>query len=225
MGGMGQDDKPSDVRYLGPWACEHANEVRATGCPCGPDCYCRRHACQAASVPCTCTICPGPAGVFCTLPAGHEGLCRFPEVSLDQLGSAGGPLMLNAVEKMRKFLTCAEEIIVFAVARLDVLTYPKWPYQALRELGEEYRKTTGDDPEAQRRRELGVIWLDFAKEAESWEQSRADGTHKIRLQQENLMKPAVSLLRHAITEHPSVPKRNTRSKAKKASKLKGKPKK
>lgn len=115
------------------------------------------------------------------------------------LSPPGEPIFETVLELERR-LDDARAVIVFAVANLDVLTYPKWPFQELRRLGQHLLATPGDSPEAENTRTLGGIWIEFAAEAESWEQSRAEGTHKARLQAENLMRAPTALLQQVVTE-------------------------
>lgn len=149
------------------------------------------------------------SGKACELSPGHEGPCSYARVQQPPSPAAA---RRAGVFELEFLLDCAERIIVFAVARLDVLTFPGWPYEDLRKIALHYKGLRGDqgvdpqtgsttfDPETQRKRELGQIWLDFVAEAESWEESRRLGTHKQRLQQENLMRAPAALLKHTVPE-------------------------
>lgn len=97
------------------------------------------------------------------------------------------------IAELEARLRDAREIVVYAVARLDVLTFPGWPFEALRRLAGELKAHPDDDNTTT----LAQIWMEFAAEAEDWENERKQGTHKIRLQQQNLMKSPVSLVKIA----------------------------
>jgi hypothetical protein len=82
-------------------------------------------------------------------------------------------------------LTCALEVVRFAIGNLDPLTVRGWPCAHLLALAELLPKVPGVPPHVV---ELWCDWRIFARRAAEWEDARAKGIEKDKLHEETLAK-------------------------------------